>query len=85
MTMTESLVGTSLGLALVIVGPHVGEETDPCSASSATDVTDELARGSDFRAELCHSVLLSPTLFRCVVETGVFKTLYTGEADRSPL
>jgi len=57
----------SSGLGLVTVAPRVSEETDPCSASSATDVTSKLARGRDSGAEFGRSVLSSPTLFRCVV------------------
>jgi len=54
----------SSDLALVTVDPHVGEETDPCGAFSATDLTDEVARGRDSRAELCRSVLSSVALSR---------------------
>jgi len=73
------------GLALVTGGPHVGEETNPCSGLSATDVTDELVRKHDSGTELCCKVLLSPTLCCCVVETGVLRLLHTDETGTSPL
>jgi len=47
----------SSGLAIVTVGPHVGKETNPCSALSATDMTDEVARRHGSGAELCSRVL----------------------------
>jgi len=44
----------SSGLALVTVNPHVGEETDPCGALSATDVKMRLLE--DLTLELTFAV-----------------------------
>jgi len=39
-TTSSVMMESPISLALVTVGPHVSEETDPCGALSATDMTD---------------------------------------------
>jgi len=60
--MMEFPVGRHMSsdLALVTVCPHVGEETDLCSALSATDLTDEVTlvtRRHGSGTELCRKIL----------------------------
>jgi len=69
----------SSGLALVTVGPRVGEETDLCSALLATNVTNDVAQRRGSGAALCHSPFIDNAfLLHC--RDGHLKTLHTGEA-----